>query len=255
MGHRAQICPSCQSKTWPPIGAKNLHFCGRKYSTARRAKARTRAPPTRLSLAGGTSSLHNEFLELEWRPALHDLGSNSLGYSPELEIQFFKPTLRYFLKPKKFAFQEFNLLRIMAANKSYPLLNRQAWLLDLGFNRALGQNRPRQFLEVGIGQATRFATNNGRAFLLALGSVGNEKQLGGHVSFGSLLGFTQPISSTFQFSGQGRLARNFGLKQTQNDWQTATQIVYTPHHQLEIKVALQKTSVQHQATLGFGTYF
>ena len=61
-------------------------------------------PPTRMTIGLGLSKERDGFAQLEWRPALHEVGSRQVGYSRELEIQFFNPTVRLYQDTKKIEF-------------------------------------------------------------------------------------------------------------------------------------------------------
>ncbi len=85
----------------------------------------------RVGMWGGVKKDKDLFLDINWRPALHDIKSNAAGYSNSMEISFFDTWLRWDKsKISRFNFHPFS---ITSLPESYPLFPKYAWQLDLQY--------------------------------------------------------------------------------------------------------------------------
>lgn len=169
-------------------------------------------PPTRVTLGLGiVPKSRDGYLDFAWRPALHDLGSRQVGYSKVLEIQFFNPIVRWYRNDRKLLLKEFNLLRILAANPDAPFMPQIAWSVYLGMDRNLNRNRPREFLQLGVGKATSFGDSQARAYFLALADLGYETKLGPHAAPGFRVGAVTPLHGETKMRLDSAVSRIFGL--------------------------------------------
>ncbi len=88
-------------------------------------------------LGGGRHTEFGNYGLFEWRPAFHDVASESLGYGDGMEIRFMDTELRYYPKLHRAELNRFTALRILSAPPSYFLINSYAWELDMGLDHPL----------------------------------------------------------------------------------------------------------------------
>lgn len=85
-----------------------------------------------LSIGAGTDFL----AELRWRPALHELAANSIGYSDSMAVGFLENTWRYSENGKKVWFENLHAIEITSTPDQIPLIPSIGWHLDLAYERA-----------------------------------------------------------------------------------------------------------------------
>ena len=212
-------------------------------------------PPTRLSFGLGITQQRKGFLELQWRPALHDLGSRQAGYSRELEIQFFQPAVRVYQDTKKLEFHEFHLLRILAANAVTPLVNQRAWAFNLSLDQTLGKFRYRKYLQVGVGKATSFGGSESRLYGMAVVDGGHEKQLGWHAGPGALLGLVVPFAEETKMRVDAKWVRHFGMKRTESNLVLRGQLTQSFGPNYELNLVGERTNTLNAVSVMLHTYF
>jgi hypothetical protein len=213
-------------------------------------------PPTRVTFGLGiVPNSRDGFLEASWRPALHDLGSRQVGYSKELEIQFFNPILRFYRNDRRLLLQEFNLLRIVAANPDAPLMPQVAWSLYLGMDRNPGRNRPRKFLQVGAGKATSFGNSESRGYLLALADFGYESKLGFHAGPGIRAGVVAPLFAETKLRVDTGLTRNFGLRSNETSVLGRVQVGQSFGQTNELNLLAERSNAETSFRVLFHKYF
>lgn len=194
-------------------------------------------------------------MDFAWRPALHDLGSRQVGYSKELEIQFFNPIVRWYRNDRKLLLQEFNLLRILAANPDAPLMPQIAWSVYLGMDRNLNRNRPREFLQLGVGKATSFGDSQARAYFLALADLGYETKLGPHAAPGFRVGAVTPLHGETKMRLDSAASRIFGLHAVETTYVTRLQIGQSFGPDYELNFVAERSNAQASLGLLFQKYF
>jgi hypothetical protein len=213
-------------------------------------------PPTRVTFGLGiVPKSRDGYLEVAWRPALHDLGSRQVGYSKELEIQFFNPIFRLYQKDRRPLLQEFNLLRILAANPDAPLMPQVAWSVYLGMDRNLHRNRPREFLQVGAGKATSFGNSAARAYLLALADLGYEAKLGLHAGPGIRVGAVTPFFAETKIRVDTTLTRNFGLRSNETSIAGRAQLGKSFGQEFELNLRAERSNAEASFSILIHKYF
>lgn len=155
--------------------------------------------PTRIGLGVGRSQFSGNFVEVDWRPALHDLGSHYTGYSTGYEIQFFHPVGRFLVEEKKFQLNSFSLLKILSASPIQSMLNHTSWTLDISAERVSDfSNLWRKKAHFGFGLAAEPITHS-RVYFFGFAETGHITEEGFYVGPGFRLGLTLPASTLFTF--------------------------------------------------------
>lgn len=89
---------------------------------------------SRIGAAMGVSNRDNHFYQFEWRPALTDIASSDVGYSPGLAIEFFKVRARLDAAlPTEPKLHEFSLLNIQSYSDADWIIRPPSWTLSLGY--------------------------------------------------------------------------------------------------------------------------
>ncbi len=83
------------------------------------------------ALGLGYSTQNFGYIDLHWRPALHDLSSDSAGYSDEMAIDFLNVDARVY--QHFFDVHEINFIRILSLAHERDLVEPWAWHLNLAY--------------------------------------------------------------------------------------------------------------------------
>lgn len=94
----------------------------------------------RVSVAGGIAGAQDGFLELGVRPALHDLLTSDVGYSPLAQIEFLDLRLRVEnfdtgIADTDIILQHFDLLEIISLSPLDAWIKKWSWGVKTGFDR------------------------------------------------------------------------------------------------------------------------
>lgn len=115
-------------------------------------------------LSGGADlNEGHPFVTLRWRPALHDIEADDVGYSDGLGIGFMDTGLRLEPQNNNAYLNYFHLLEITSLPPQIQNVNFMSWHFDSGYERGVGfgdaQNEGRIYTQVGIG-SSYYALNN-----------------------------------------------------------------------------------------------
>ena len=88
-------------------------------------------PDKRISIGQGLSQ-DGSFLQLVFRPAVHDRLSRPEGYQRHSSLSFLQPDIRLYPEKKQFVVKEIKILE-GSKLKGYPVLPRFSWHSELGF--------------------------------------------------------------------------------------------------------------------------
>ncbi|MFV2059860.1 MAG: DUF4105 domain-containing protein [Gammaproteobacteria bacterium] len=75
------------------------------------------------------------FIELNWRPAYHDLLDNNNGYVDGLQINFLDISARYYENQNKVTLQKFDFVNIYSIKPRTQFFKPMSWKINTGFRR------------------------------------------------------------------------------------------------------------------------
>lgn len=91
-------------------------------------------PGNRLQLAGGYDGIA-PYAQLDLRWSYHDLYDPAEGFSRGAQVEFFKPSLRYYPQQQRLQFESLQLININAMPAGNSFIQPFSWQVSLGVNR------------------------------------------------------------------------------------------------------------------------
>jgi len=188
---------------------------------------------TRLGVATGAATKYGPFTRLEWRPALHDIGAASLGYTDELEIRFMDIDVQYNWRDKNLYLSDFQLMEILSLAPWKPLLKPISWRLSFGQETECATTdteRCRRFyIQSGVGFSVKPFSERHIFYLLAIADVGSANTTGQglHAGLGYRVGYAWSISEKWKFALNHSTLFRYG-----------SQSVWDPRFRSELSYAL-----------------
>ncbi len=217
---------------------------------------------SQIGLGVGSYETSDEFLDLVWRPALHELLALDEGYSENLEIGFFHTNLRYQPEQKTLYLKEYSLIRIWSLPTTPWVIKQPAWTLDIGMesvekNCSHAQSVcQRYFINTGTGYTEDFFSKSIVLYLLLAGEIGysKEEQLGSYLSPKLIYGAWVKASKAWKVLVQAKLFKRYGGVVTL-DHQYDGGINYSIGSRNEIRLKLKRTDHRRELSLGVNHYF
>jgi hypothetical protein len=212
-----------------------------------------------LAISAGTVLSESYFTELQWRPALHNLEDNELGYSNSLGIGYLDTTIRYNLTQKKLNLQNFHLLEIMSLPKNLENIEFLAWHFDLGLENNFGFNEnakyERGYLKFGVG-ATLFGEESNRFFysLLHL-DTGYSKNFGWHFGPTFLFGYVEQLNSKIKFILTSELSNRFNTNNTTLSTENKAKLSYYITKNFSLQLSFLNKNDSNEVKLTTKSYF
>lgn len=94
----------------------------------------------------------NNYFDLEWRPAYHDISDPSSGFSHNTSVEFFTLKARYEEEEEKLELNQFQLLSILSLEPRHGFFKNYSWYVEMGWQRLQQQNHDgMRYLNVGGG--------------------------------------------------------------------------------------------------------
>jgi hypothetical protein len=88
----------------------------------------------RLQIAGGYDG-SAPYTQLGFRWSYHDLSDPTEGFVQGSQVEFFKPTLRYYPQQQHFSFESFDFIKINSMPAANSFMKPFSWQVSLGANR------------------------------------------------------------------------------------------------------------------------
>lgn len=88
----------------------------------------------RLQLAGGYDGIA-PYTQLAYRWSYHDLYDPADGFSQGAQVEFFKPTVRYYPQQQRFQFESLDIININSMPARNNFISPLSWQIDVGINR------------------------------------------------------------------------------------------------------------------------
>lgn len=88
----------------------------------------------RLQIAGGYDGIA-PYTQLGFRWSYHDLSDPAEGFVLGSQVEFFKPTLRYYPQQQHFSFESFDFIKINSMPAANSFMKPFSWQVSLGANR------------------------------------------------------------------------------------------------------------------------
>jgi hypothetical protein len=130
-----------------------------------------------LSLFSFADDDHPYYL-FRWRPALHNVYENPLGYAPGLEIRFLDTEIHASPTLSRIKLNTLNLLEVLSLPHSYPHASKMSWHLKAAYLDPLGCDPDRwvcqkTFVQLGLGHAFYLLDEGFIVYGLGQGELGN----------------------------------------------------------------------------------
>lgn len=212
----------------------------------------------RIGLLMGFSKVRGPLTRFEWRPALHDMANNTLGYSEGLEIGFMNTLIHYEWLNRKLRLTRLGIFEVFSLTPIRPLITPVSWRLVVSID---SENRCGQLdqctvkhLEGGGG----FAVNPVRniplmVYALAVADFGSSTEPGfgvygaPGVQLGSIVSFSHYVKLTAQGTYFHRIS---SLKR--DYWKISSDLVYSVNPKIELRT---KVSRNRDMEYGVASYY
>lgn len=214
---------------------------------------------TRFGLSTGSSTKYGAFNRLEWRPALHDIMTPSLGYADELEIRFMDIDAQYNWDTKDLYLSRWQLFEVLSLAPLKPLLVDMSWRLSIGMETEVicrTQDRCyRKFFQWGGGVSIK-PDPTILIYALGLVDIGTTNSEGQyfHGGPGVSAGMTWGITDNLKFGTYGSFLVHFG-RTTIIDNKFGLEMARTFGPEFEIRLRAARYSDSTQGTLSLAKYF
>lgn len=196
----------------------------------------------RASLAGGRGGDRN-FLQLDLRPAYHDLHDPAPGYRNGSQLQFLNTELRYYLDKREIQLEQINLVDILSLAPRDPFFRPITWGAGFGFDRQWLEDGERPLAPYVRGSAGHtYEVGPG----LAYGLVTGDLRIGSHLPKGYQLAPGLALGWSLQndwISWQLRAASRFFPGQDQpahHQWGGAVDFHWTERLSLTLSLEREK---------------
>lgn len=169
------------------------------------------------------------FVEIGFRPVLHDLLDPSPGYVQGAQVDFFSTVLRYYPEQEQLKLQSFDLLNIVSLATQDDLIRPISWMARIGMEQmryaGIGDRLTGKAM-AGFGVSRPFFDGLQGYFLLG-GELlaGNQLEYSWDVGFGPLAGI-RGGSGGWSYIFQAKSSYSFFH---QNDWIWSFQLVQALH--------------------------
>ena len=171
-----------------------------------------------VSLSIGTTFTGDPFSDLRWRPALHDIEANELGYSNGLGVGFLDTIFRTDYKNKEIYLRNFHLLEITSLPAQVPNIDFLAWHFDTGYEYGFGfgdeATEGREYLQIGIGSALFGFENQALLFAMIHCDIGYSNDFGAHIGPTFSFGAMAKLSSRFKLIVKSEFAKRFNYERS-----------------------------------------
>ncbi len=153
-----------------------------------------------ISLQQGYNLTANGFFaDLNWRPAMHSLDENPMGYSNNLGISFLDTQLRYELPNHNFYLKNLHLVEITSLASEIPNDFLLSWHADLGYERYFADRYStpsgRVYIQIGVGLSSELLDKKAIIFIIPEIDSGMSKLTGLHYGPNFLAGLIfQPVT-------------------------------------------------------------
>ena len=153
--------------------------------------------------------------EFRWRPAHHDLSSNSLGYSDQLQIQILDFVLAYNEEYEQTYVKRWVPLELTSLGKHELAQSPRSWRVEIAYNKDRNRHDEEQLydrsqLKVGFGGARFFGRFGAYMMAQFAGGYSNDHALFWHVGGGPRAGVYYTFSDSFKFSTMFEYMRHYG---------------------------------------------
>jgi len=159
--------------------------------------------------------------DIRWRPALHDLNSDGLGYTDALQIQIMDTVLRWDQERRRHDLKRFSLLELTTIGVRELGIYPRSWHVEFAYDtRREGDSLfGRTFFEVGFGGA-RFIKRFGFYWLVnGQGGYSDDSRLFSYAGLGPRLGFIWPFSDKVKWTAAADYVKVWGRHE--QEWRTA----------------------------------
>lgn len=170
--------------------------------------------------SGWTNNGYN-ISDIRWRPALHDLNSNGLGYTDQLQIQVMDTVVRWDQERERADLKRFSFLELTTLGKHELALSPRSWHFEMAYDSRREDDRlfSRSFLEAGFGGA-RFFNRFGVYWLGNFtGGYSDDSRLFWHFGAGPRLGMLWSFSDRLKWTASMDYYYVWGRHE--QEWRTA----------------------------------
>lgn len=201
-------------------------------------------------LALGAGIAERPFLELSWRPALHDLLDPGQGYAPHSSLEMFHLSLRHEARHGKTTLQSLDLVRILSLSPRDPWIRKPSWKVEAGIRNAGPFG-----LTLGSGLAWRLGGRD-VAYLLAEadgglgGALRENHRLGGGGSAGLL--FT--VAPRWRLQAEASY-RAYALGDKRPEARMRLEQAFDIATDLSLRIALERLGRSEEALFSLQRYF
>lgn len=216
---------------------------------------------TRLGIANGAGTKYGNFTRLEIRPALHDIGAVSLGYSDELEIRFMDVDLQYNWRDKNLFVSDWNIMEVLSLAPWKPLLKPISWRLSFGMETECATTDPslrcrRFYLQSGGGVSFRPFSDAHLVYFLGVadGGSANTDGQGLHLGLGYMTGYVWSMAERWKLGVRHSLNYRIGRKSIA-DWRFRAELTHLIPGDYEVRATVFLFQPEQQYFLSFAKYF
>lgn len=193
----------------------------------------------------------------EFRPALHDIGSVSRGFSDDLEIRFFDTAMKYFWGHHHLKLVQLNLFDILSVPPIQPLIVPISWRLKLGWEEDGYCGEDRVCMKKAIGGGSGFTSHLGMkgllAYWMAMAEVGgsDRQRQSFFVAPGSNIGSRYELSENIVWRAEASASYRFASVRGWV-WGVRTSVSYALRPQIELRTIGEWN---HSGAMGGGYFY
>lgn len=215
-----------------------------------------------VSLSGGSYfNGDGQFSELRWRPALHDIEANDVGYSDSLGIGFLDTIIRADIKEDLYI-KNFHFLEITSLPAQIPNIQYMSWHYDSGYEKGFAfgdwQNKGREYMQVGFGSSFFFLDNHFLLYALGQADIGYANNFDFHIGPTLTLGAMARLSPRLKLIARSDIARRYSVthsfESVDSIKTSATMAVYLSQD-FEGRIVFAENENISEASLGLQYYF
>ncbi|MES2616214.1 MAG: DUF4105 domain-containing protein [Bdellovibrionota bacterium] len=212
-----------------------------------------------VSLNFGTDFHDNSFSDLRWRPALHGMEEDDLGYSDSLGIGFLDTIFRIDYKNRDVHLKNFHLLEISSLPAAVPNVRFLSWHFDTGAEYGFGfgdaQTQTREYLQLGLGSSFFFLDNHFLIYGLAHGDMGYSHDFGFHMGPSFTFGSMARISPYFKLIAKSEIANRYNFKTSIDSIKTSVTLASYFSNQFEGRLVFADNENVKEMSMGIQYYF
>lgn len=212
-----------------------------------------------LDFSSGWSQHGLNHSELRWRPAHHEIGSNALGYSDQLQIQILDLLLAHDEDLKKYYVKRWTPLELTSLGKHELGLSPWSWRLELLYSKDRNHKDEdrlydRSQVQWGLGGA-RFGKKVG-AYLMAqfAGGYSSDADLFWHAGVGPHLGAFWTLSPSLKLSGQFEWMKMYGRRSLERR-EASSRLAYFWHTENEAYLEFRDRDFAYYWGAGYRFYY